>query len=144
MVAENSPEDAEPPDSTVNYWQEGSPRQQPALLKRVIELLPTMDSWDQGAVMFGFKHGHQVEIWDDDFICKFDARDPDTSILVSYARLALQVQCRVVQHEDGKVLDSNEDGILVAFKKSKAGRFIKNPQAIIRETRKQRRDRESK
>ena len=118
-----------------NYWLSSPPRNNQAVIEDFGRLLPPLESWDADAVMFGFRHGHQVEIWSDDLVCRFDARDPDTSLLEKYAGLALRLGCRVVLHENGQVLGPDANELLLALLRSRAKRFVTDPESALKELR---------
>ena len=117
------------------YWGDINP----STISSVHSLLPPMDSWLEDARMFGYRHGHQIEAWSHDLICKFDARDPDTAILDQYVSLARELDCRIVLHETGQVLKADVAVIHLALRESRAARFLRNPHSTLKEFHKKRR-----
>lgn len=125
-----------------NYWA-GQP-QSPRDIEAFKALLPPMESWSSDALFFGYSHGHQVELWDDDVICKLDMRAFDPELLRNYVEVAANHGCLIALHENGQVLQPDIELILEACKKSKAMRFVGSPLDTLRETGEENRARRSK
>jgi hypothetical protein len=114
-----------------NYWA-GQPRP-PLELDDFKTLLPPMESWSKNALMFGYSHGHQIELWKDDLICKIDMRAFDPDLLEKCVELGGRNGCLIALHENGQVLAAVWDVILESCQRSRAVKFVCDPTKTLEE-----------
>lgn len=114
-----------------NYWAD-QPKS-PLELDDFKTLLPPMESWSKDALMFGYSHGHQIELWKDDLTCKIDMRAFDPDLLEKCVELAGLNGCLLALHENGQVLPADRHAVLEACQRSRAVKFVCDPTKTLKQ-----------
>lgn len=125
-------------EESPNYWA-GQPAF-PLQIEAFKVLLPPMESWSSEALMFGYSHGHQIELWHEDLTCKMDMRAFDVDLLRNCVELAGRHGFLIALHENGRVLPADFERVLDACEKSRATRFVCNPAKTLRDIGDERRE----
>ncbi|KAF0237096.1 MAG: hypothetical protein FD167_4489 [bacterium] len=106
-------------------------------LEAIKAMLPQCESWDKNAVMFGSEEGDRIEIWNDDFNCFFDIRNFSANLLDKLLSIATTLNCKVVLHESGEVIEPIFKEVVERIKESRAYAFCLNPKKFFEDLEKQ-------
>lgn len=118
-----------------NYWE--GIQIMDRTLQDIGKMLPQGESWDEHAVMFGSEEGDRVEVWDDDINCFLDIRDFSSNLLFGLLRIAKTLECKVVLHESGEIIEPIFEEVVEKIKKSKAYMFCLDPKKFFEDLEKQ-------
>jgi len=81
--------------------------------------------------MFGYKNGSQIEFFDDDITCSYDARTNDVELLELFCNIASDLECIFVGNEKGNVFEPKIHLLHETFKSSRAMSFMSNPKDTL-------------
>ena len=116
-------------NSSQNYW-EGLDTG--VVAKAVAGVLPLGESWSSDATMFGEEEGDRIEVWSDDVDCAIDLRSFLVVRLQSIVQIARALDCKLVLHGSGEVLDPVLELVLQKIQSSRAYAFCVNPANFLR------------
>lgn len=98
--------------------------------------LDAIESWDDEAKMYGESNGNKVEVWEDDILCRIDAREVNMKLLYRILEFAKAKSWVVVLKENGKVLEPNIFSLANYFRMSFSFKFCKEPEKTLKEMKK--------
>ena len=117
-------------ENDVNYWKGYSLS---GTVSAFSEIFIEKQSWDERMRLFEVDSGSKVEVWQDDVYIKYDARNPDYTLLKKVVNIARDLKCILVSEEDGKMIEPEFSSVLECFQNSRAYRVKENPENVLEE-----------
>ncbi|WP_339527254.1 hypothetical protein [Pseudomonas sp. EA_35y_Pfl2_R111] len=114
-----------------NYW-DGLDNLMKAHVGELSQLLPARSSWSSDASMYGESDGDSIEIWEDDIDCAIDVRNINAQFIKSILEIALKMDCLLVIHDSGKLIEPNITRLALALEDSNAAKFLSDPVSFLK------------
>lgn len=121
-----------------DYW--GKDQINNTVVESIREMLPSMKSWSDEALMFGNSESDKIEVWTDDIYCAIDVRSLNLDLISSIMKLANKLDCLIVPKESGNLICPKTAIILNEIGRSKAQRFCENPRETLEQLRQDRKE----
>ncbi len=116
-----------------NYWEGLDSSAVAAAMRGILE---PAKSWSSDAVMFGDEEGDRVEVWSDDVDCAIDLRSFSAARLESIVDLARMLDCKLVLHGSGQIVEPVLELVLQKVRSSQAYAFCISPVDFLKSNRK--------
>lgn len=117
-------------DEDKNYWLDSDVS---SISDSFKGLFPTLKPWSKTMTLYGKEGGTRVEVEPDSIFIKFDAREPDYTLLQEILHVANQYDCVLAIDENGSVVEPDFETVLGYFHSSKAYRFCENSEEVLDE-----------